>query len=163
MAVTLRERIKQIEKARPKIEEKIALACKNATLRAIEKAAEKTPPNQENQLSGTNTRTGKLKENWAVASKPIPVREGNTYTTVLANDMKYASFVNNGHRMDKHFVPGLYINSAGMLEYDPSENTGIVVGTKTAFVKGLFMVDEAKEEYKRVLRQELKDIGEILE
>ena len=66
--------------------------------------------------------------------------------------------------MDRHFVPGLVINEAsGMLEYNPDGSGGIVVGTRTAYVKGLFMVDAAKEEYKRVLRQELADIGDIIE
>ena len=78
--------------------------------------------------------------------------------------MEYSSYVNDGHRMDRHFVPGLYVNEeSGLLEYDPQERAGIVVGTKTSYVPGVFMVDGANEEYRRVLRQELADIGEILE
>ena len=64
--------------------------------------------------------------------------------------------------MDRHFVPGLVINEeSGMLEFNPDGTGGIVVGTKTAYVPGIFMVDAAKEEYRRVLRQELKDIGDV--
>ena len=68
------------------------------------------------------------------------------------------------HRMDRHFVPGLYINpESGQLEYDPMADVGIVVGTKTPYVEGLFMVDAAKEEYKRALRQDLAHIREVFD
>ena len=77
--------------------------------------------------------------------------------TVLANNMEYASYVNDGHRMDKHYVPGLMVNPFnGMLERVPPDAGGIVVGTKTTYVEGLFMTDAAKEEYQRVLKEESK-------
>ena len=76
--------------------------------------------------------------------------------TVLRNNAEYASYVNNGHRMKRHFVPGLYINpESGLLEYDPSAKVGIVVGTKTRYVKGEFMVDKAKKAYQEALLDEL--------
>ena len=81
---------------------------------------------------------------------------GSTYVTVLANDMEYASYVDQGHRMDRHFVPGLYVNpESGLLEYDPAAKVGIVVGTKTKYVKGEFMVDKAKEAYEKAVLTEL--------
>jgi len=163
MAVTLQERVRQLKAARPQIERKIMDACEDATIRAIEAAADMTPPAQDTLLSGTHTRTGAMKQNWAASSITKPVRRGGRYETRLANNMEYASYVNDGHRMDRHFVPGLYINEeSGLLEFDPEKKSGIVVGTKTSYVPGIFMVDAAKEEYKRVLRQELADIGEIV-
>lgn len=163
MKLTLRERMNQLKTARPKIEGKIRNACRDATIRAVEKAAGLTPPTQDD-LGGTNTRTGKMQQDWAVKSKWEPVKQGNSFVTQLNNDMPYASYVNDGHRMNRHFVPGLYIDPlSGLLEYDPSKDVGIVVGTRTSYVPGIFMVDAAKEEYKRVLREELKDIGEVLE
>lgn len=73
--------------------------------------------------------------------------------------MEYASYVNNGHRMDRHFVPGLVINEySGMFEYNPDGKGGIVVGTKTSYVEGLFMVDKAIEEYNRVVKMETKKL-----
>lgn len=162
MAVTLQERIWQLKEARPLIERRIASACEDATLRAVEKAADMTPPTGD--LSGTHTRTGEMKQNWAASSAVVPVKKGGRYETVLANNMEYASYVNDGHRMDRHFVPGLYVNEeSGLLEYDPQKKTGLIVGTKTSYVPGVFMTDAAREEYQRVLRQELADIGEILE
>lgn len=162
--VTLKERLKQLDAARPQIEAKISAACKGATIRAVEKATDMTPVGIEKPQAGTNTRTSRMKQGWAAKSQTVPVKKGNTYSTELINDMQYASYVDQGHRMDRHFVPGLVINEeSGMLEYNPDGSGGIVVGTRTAYVKGLFMVDAAKEEYKRVLRQELANIGDIIE
>ena len=93
-----------------------------------------------------------------------PKRQGDDYTTVLGNDMEYASYVNDGHRMDRHFVPGLVVNPySGLLEYNPDGKGGIVVGIKTAYVPGVHMVDDAKGTYSQVLKKELKDIGEVFE
>ena len=109
-----------------------------------------------------------MKQHWATDSKTEPMggalSGGNTYVAILANEKEYASYVNDGHRMDRHFVPGLYVNpSSGLLEYDPSADVGIVVGTKTRYVKGKFMVDKAKEEYEKTVLFELdKEIRELL-
>ncbi|MFR1052364.1 HK97 gp10 family phage protein [Flavonifractor plautii] len=135
----------------------------NAALRAVEKAVEETPPTV-NSLRGTNTRTGEMKQHWVTDSRPRPVRQGDSYVSELNNDKQCASFVNDGHRMDRHFVPGLVINpGSGLLEFNPDGTGGIVVGTRTAYVPGLFMVDKAVEEYRRVLREELKGLEELME
>lgn len=153
--------MKQLRSMVPEIDAKISSAAKNATIRAVEKATELTPPTKDD-LRGTNTRTGEMKAHWASDSTINPAKSGDSYKTVLANNMEYASYVNDGHRMDRHFVPGLYVNpSSGMLEYDLTADVGLVVGTKTAYVPGIFMVDAAKEEYRRVLRQELQNIGDV--
>lgn len=160
--LTLRARARQLEANLPQVEAKIMDACRAATLRAIEKAAELTPPTQDD-LSGTNTRSGELKQHWATDSEAQPEKSGSTYNTVLANDKEYASYVNDGHRMDRHFVPGLYVNPySGLLEYDPGKDVGIVVGTKTSYVPGLHMSDQAIETYRDTLKSELSDIGEVV-
>ena len=163
MELTLKMRVQQLQARLPDVQRKITSACENATLRAVEKAAELTPPT-EDDLSGTNTRSGEMKQHWATDSKTSPEVSGNRYTTELNNDKEYASYVNDGHRMDRHFVPGLYINPySDALEYDPSKETGIVVGTKTAYVPGIHMVDEAEKVYRETLKSELGDIGEVFE
>lgn len=160
--MTLDERARQLHSVKSEVRKRILNACRDATLRAIEKAAELTPP-VGNDLSGTNTRTGELKAHWATDSEPEPKESGDSITTVLANDKNYASYVNDGHRMDRHFVPGLYVNPySGLLEYDPSKDVGIVVGTKTSYVQGLHMTDEAVNEYRRVLKEGLATLGEVL-
>jgi len=161
MVFTLKERIKYLKETRPQVEKRIMGACKEATIRAVEKAVDLTPP--AGDLSGTHTRTGELKQRWATDSVVQPVKKGDCHQTALANNMEYASYVNDGHRMDRHFVPGLYVNGeSGLIEFDPTKRAGMIVGTRTKYVPGLFMVDAAAAEYKRVLRQELADIGEIL-
>lgn len=159
---TLELRVKQLQAAMPKLKDRITSACENATIRAVEKAAEMTPPTMDD-LRGTNTRSGEMKQHWATDSKTTPEVSGNKHTTYLANDKDYSSYVNDGHRMDRHFVPGLYINpSSGLLEYDPSAKVGIVVGTKTSYVPGIHMVDAAIETYRETLKSELADIGEVI-
>lgn len=155
---TLKTRAEALKKNLEGLDKELANIAKGATMRAVEKAAELTPPTT-NDLSGTNTRTGSLKQHWAKDSKIKPVKKGNDFETQLANNMEYASYVNDGHRMDRHFVPGLVINEySGMLEYNPDGKGGIVVGTKTSYVEGLFMVDKAIEEYNRVVKMETKKL-----
>lgn len=163
MELTLKMRAQQLQARLPDVQRKITSACENATLRAVEKATELTP-NTEDDLSGTNTRSGEMKQHWKADSKTSPEVSGNRYTTELNNDKKYASYVNDGHRMDRHFVPGLYINPySDALGYDKSKETGLVVGTKTAYVPGIHMVDEAEKVYRETLKSELGDIGEVFE
>ncbi len=151
---TFRSRLEKLKKYYSDLPEQLSQISENATMRAVEKAAELTPPTK-NDLSGTNTRTGEMKQRWATDSITKPQRKGNSYETRLANNMKYASYVNDGHRMDRHFVPGLVINeNSGMLERNPDGKGGIVVGTKTSYVEGLFMTEKAIERWKRAIGYE---------
>lgn len=159
--VTLQQRIQQLKKAQANVPEILRRTAKQATLRAIEAAQEATPP-KAGRLPGTHTVTGELKQHWPTDSNAEPVVTGAKYETLLANNKDYASYVNNGHRMDRHFVPGLYIDENGQLNYDPSAKVGLVVGTKTQYVKGEFMTDKAKEVYERAVLSTLdKEILEL--
>lgn len=159
--MTLQERIAQLKQAQEKLAQKLAQAAKDATIRAVEKAAELTPP-EADDLSGTNTRSGAMKQHWATDSVLAPQKQADRYVTALANDLEYASYVNDGHRMDRHFVPGLVINPySDRLEYNPDGKGGIVVGTKTSYVPGRFMTDAAKQEYEKTLQAELQDLKEL--
>ena len=161
--VNLAQRLQQLKKVEAYLPSVIGDVAKEATIRAVEAATEATPPKYgtgRGPYIGTNTVSGELKANWATASKTEPMggalSGGSTYVTVLANDMEYASYVNDGHRMDRHFVPGLYVNpGSGLLEYDPAADVDLVVGTKTAYVKGEFMVDKGKEAYQKTVLAEL--------
>lgn len=149
LADKYRKRIEELEKRLPEIAE-------GATMRAVEKAMELTPPN--GALRGANTQTGMLKQHWATDSVTTPKRTAQGYETELNNIMEYASYVNDGHRMDRHFVPGLVINEAGQLEYNPDGKGGIIVGTQTSYVEGLHMVDAAKKVYEDVTETEFKKL-----
>ena len=173
--MTLEERIAQLQDVYAIFPNEVANIAKGATIRAVEKATELTPSTageegdeeggeEGGDLSGTNTRSGEMKQHWASDSKVTPVKHGRSYVTHLNNDKGYASYVNDGHRMKRHFVPGLYINpESGHLEYDPSAKVGIVVGTKTQYVEGLFMEEAAHEEYHRIIRTEAARLRRALE
>lgn len=164
--VALQARIQQLKKAQADIPNILHDVAKDATMRAVEATADATPPKANTGRGahiGTNTVTGELKAHWDTDSKKEPMggalSGGSTYVTVLANDLQYASYVNDGHRMDRHFVPGLYIDDNGLLSYDPKmaadQSGGIVVGTKTKYVKGEFMVDKGIAAYEKTVLTEL--------
>lgn len=161
--MTLEERIAQLQDVEARFPGGLSAIAKGATIRAVEKATELTPPTLDD-LSGTNTRSGGMKQHWASDSKVTPVRRGDTYVTELKNDKDYASYVNDGHRMDRHFVPGLVINpESGLLEYNPDGKGGIVVGTRTQYVEGLFMEEAAHEAYHKTVRLEADRLRRMLE
>lgn len=161
--MTLEERIRQLQDVQARFPSELSNIAKNATIRAVEKAVDMTPP-LENDLRGTNTRSGGMKQHWPTDSDTIPQKAGGKYTTILANNKDYASYVNDGHRMDRHFVPGLYVNpSSGMLEINPDGTGGLVVGTQTSYVPGLHMEEAAHEEYHRTVAAEAVNLRRLLE
>ena len=154
--MNLQEYIKKLEAAQAALPDMLADVARDATIRAVEAAQDKTPPTADS-LSGTNTRTGELKQHGATDSRTEPQNQGGEIITELNNNKEYASYVNDGHRMDKHFVPGLYANPyTGLLEYDPGRRgeVGIMVGTKTTYVEGLHMSDAGIEAYKHTVKVE---------
>ena len=161
--VTLQQRIQQLKKAQADLPNILYKTAKGATMRAVEAAMDATPPKKgTGSLKGTHTRTGELKQHWATDSIVEPLVTGGKYETFLRNDMEYASYVDQGHRMDKHFVPGLYVDENGVLNYDPTAKVGLVVGTKTKYVKGEFMTDKAREAYEKACLTELdKEIKKL--
>lgn len=164
--MNLQEYIKKLEAAQAALPEMLADVARNATLRAVEAAQDKTPPTTDS-LSGTNTRTGELKQHWATDSRTEPERQGGEIVTELNNNKEYASYVNDGHRMDKHFVPHLTVEpSSGLLQIDMSKPGGMMVGTKTTYVEGLHMSDAGIEAYKNTVKIEtekaVNKLGEML-
>ena len=154
-SVSLQRRLQQLKQAQADLPAVLSCVAKDATQRAVEAAAEATPPTMGN-LRGTNTRTGALKQAWQRDSQIMPAVFGNGVITELRNNQQYAAYVDQGHRMDRHFVPGLYINEeSGMLEYDPAAKVGLVVGTRTKYVKGKFMTDKGKRAYEETVLKEL--------
>lgn len=158
--VTLQQRIQELKKLQADLPRIMEEAARAGTQAAVQAAADATPPKagtgRGSAYSGTNTLTGALKQHWATDTDINPQRSGMTYRNVLRNNQQYASYVNDGHRMDRHFVPGLYVNPySGLLEYDPAANTGIIVGTKTKYVKGEFMTEKGVEAYRKTVREML--------
>ena len=156
--VSLQRRLQELKKAQADLHNILYRVQKGATQRAVEAAMDATPPKKgTGRLPGPNMITGELKEHWATDSIVEPLVTGGKYETFLNNDKEYASYVDQGHRMDKHFVPGLYIDENGQLARDLERDVGLVVGTKTKYVKGEFMVDKAKEAYEKAVLAQLDD------
>jgi hypothetical protein len=159
--VSLQKRLQELKKAHENLPDALYQVQKNAAQRAVEAATEATPP-KAGRLAGPNMLTGELKQHWATDSQVEPDVSSNKLTSYLANNKEYASYVDQGHRMDKHFVPGLYIDENGQLARDLSAKVGLVVGTKTKYVKGEFMVDKAREAYEKTVLTELdKEIARL--
>lgn len=164
--VTLAQRIKELQKLNADLPKILASAAKAATQKAVEVAAEATPPKAgtgRGGYIGKNTLTGELKQAWAKDSVVEPLQEGQSLVTVLANNQQYASYVENGHRLDKHFVPGLYIEN-GLLARHADGSGGLIVGTKTHWVKGEFMAEKGKAAYHQAIARLLqKEIARLKE
>ena len=104
-----------------------------------------------------------MAQHWETDSQTVPVYSAGAVKTYLANNMQYASYVNDGHRLDKHFVQGLVVNeTSGLLERSPDGCGGIMVGTKTSYVKGKYMRQKAVGRYREVVKKELgKRVREV--
>lgn len=155
---SIQKRLTELQKAQKDVPLIIERTAAGATRRAVEVAVKNTPPNT-GWLKGTNMRTGAMAQAWVTDSETHPVNG----RTVLANNQQYASYVDKGHRMDKHFVPGLIING-GMLERAADgDDGGIMVGTKTSYVKGLYITNKARREYRAAVNEILdREVKKLL-
>ncbi len=152
----LEKKLQQLQADLPRILQRTA---KLATMKAVEVAAEATPPKAgtgRGGYIGKNMLTGELKAAWATDSVTTPAKSGNNYVTTLANNQQYASYVENGHVLNKHFVPGLYIDEDGLLSRHLDGSGGLVVGTKTRWVKGEFMAEKGKRAYQKAIESLLR-------
>ena len=97
-----------------------------------------------------------MAQSWATDSVTTP----NRGKTLLANLQQYASYVNDGHRVDKHFTSHLAIEG-GQLVGKPDGDGGLVVGTKTQYVPGLYMKEKAigvyRDTVRRMLQQKVRE------
>lgn len=149
-----RKRFAQLRKMGQNVPKIMAEVVEGATIAAVDRATELTPPNGGAAISGTGTRSGEMAQHWSADSTTKPVMTGGSIRTTLANNVPYASYVNDGHRMDQHFVPGLIKNGSVLEKVDPKMG-GIMVGTKTKYVKGKYMKQAAIGRYRKVVKTEL--------
>lgn len=138
--------------------------ARGAAIQAVRAAQDKTPMT-EDDLAGVGTRSGRLKQLWATDSKTEPeIRPhpggGVEYLTRLGNNAEYASYVDQGHRMDKHFVPGLMADPVtGKLERVDPKLGGIMVGTKTSYVPGIHASEAGRDAFEDSAVRELNKIA----
>ena len=149
----IRKRLAQLHMAEQDVPRIMMEVARSATIEAVKASTNNTPPNGS-AIAGTNTRSGQLAQHWGTDSIVEPVRIGNQVETWLKNNMQYASYVNDGHRMDKHFVPGLIKNGA-MLERVSPDIGGITVGTRTSYVRGKYIKEKGIGKYRSFAKREL--------
>ncbi len=137
-----------------KLPQVLSDCVESAATEAVKAAVQNTPPNTGN-IAGTNTRSGQMAQHWVTDSVTHPTHTGHTFTSELNNNMQYASYVNDGHRVDKHYVPGLIKNGNLLEKVDPDVG-GIVVGTKTKYVEGMYMKEKAIGKWRTTLRKNLE-------
>ena len=150
----MRKRLEELRKAGEDVPRIMAEVAEGATIEAVRVATENTPPNGGAAIGGTNTRSGQMAQHWVLDSQTKPTMTGASVKTMLANNMQYASYVNDGHRVDRHFVPGLIKNGNLLEKVDPAAG-GIMVGVKTTYVPGKYMKEKAIGRYRTVVRTEL--------
>lgn len=160
----LQKRMEELAKRQPELRKRFMDIAKTAAVEAVREAQDNTPPDTTatDEIKGVHSSTGELAQHWETDSQTIPLPSGREFITTLANDKDYASYVNDGHRMDKHYVPGLYVDDDGLLSIDPAGDVGMMVGTKTKYVDGLYMKEAGIEKFKEVSEAELRNLaGEI--
>ena len=146
----VQKRLDELKKAQADIPRIINKVAEAATIAAVDKATEMTPPNGGAAIAGVNARTGDLALHWTLDSVTRPVNG----KTELVNSMQYASYVDQGHRVDRHFTSHLAIEG-GKLVGKPAGDGGLMVGVKTDYVPGRYMVDAAKKKYKSEVKRML--------
>ena len=149
--VSIQKRLDELKKAQADIPRIINKVAEAATIAAVDKATEMTPPNGGAAIAGVNARTGDLAQRWTLDSVTRPVNG----KTELVNTMQYASYVDQGHRMDRHFTSHLAVEG-GQLVGKPAGDGGLMVGVKTDYVPGRYMVDAAKKKYRSEVHKMLK-------
>lgn len=133
------------DRLRRGINKSARIACE-----AMEEAAKAhTPHRGDGKRRGFNVIRNSLQDSWKAEYTPSHSKNrlGNI---TLTNSKPYAKFVQNGHRVKRHFVPWLYIDNTGTLSYETNHGQpmfGLIVGTKTPFVKGVDMIGPAEKAF----------------
>nr|DAO95563.1 MAG TPA: putative tail-component [Caudoviricetes sp.] len=101
--------------------------------------------------------TGDARAKWQT-KKAYKVANG--FKARLFNNSEYIGYINNGHRMEPHFVPGEWIGNT--FEYNPFSKEGVLMGSKTKYVKGKFMLEKASgRAEKHLIKRAVTEIENI--
>ena len=149
----IRKRVKELQALGDKLPQVLSDCVESAAVEAVKAAQQATPPNT-GDIAGTNTRSGQMAQHWATDSKTKPTHTGKKYTAELNNNMQYASYVNDGHNVNEHFTSHVAIEG-GVLVGKPDGDGGLIVGTKTQYVKGMYMKEKGIGKWRTTLRKNL--------
>lgn len=105
----------------------------------------------------TPSVTGDAKGKWQTAKAYKVV---NGFRARLYNNSSYIGYINNGHRMEPHFVPGEWVGT--VFDYNPFAKEGVIMGAKTKYVKGKFMLEKASGKAEKFLVSKMsKEVDKI--
>lgn len=149
----IRKRVKELQVLGDKLPQVLSDCVEGAAVEAVKAAQQATPPNT-GDIAGTNTRSGQMAQHWATDSKTKPAHAGKKYTAELNNNMQYASYVNDGHNVNEHFTSHVAIEG-GVLVGKPDGDGGLIVGTKTQYVEGMYMKEKGIGKWRTTLRKNL--------
>lgn len=101
--------------------------------------------------------TGDARAKWQTRKA---YKVANGFSARLFNNSAYIGYINNGHRMEPHFVPGEWVGDT--FEYDPFLKSGVLMGSKTKYVKGKFMMEKASgKAEKYLIRKAVTEVENI--
>ena len=150
----MRKRFAKLREAGEDVRRIMADVNREATEAAVTAATQATPPNGGAPIKGVNTRTGNLSRKWSKDSVIDPAWVGTGWETHLKNSAPYVTYVNDGHRMDRHFTVHVALEG-GQITGKPDGDGGMMVGTKTTYIPGLYMKEKGIGKWKTVVRFEL--------
>lgn len=113
--------LNQMESLQVKTREITMKCCHRLALRAVSIAKKGTP-----------VMDGDLRKSWA-ASKPV--MNGNVASCEMTNSMHYASWVEDGHRQVKRWVPGSWMGNRFI--YNGNSESGMML--KPKWISGFHM------------------------
>jgi hypothetical protein len=104
---------------------------------------------------GTPVMDGDLRKSWA-ASKPV--MNGNIASCEMTNNMYYASWVEDGHRQVKRWVPGYWMGNRFI--YNEDSKSGMML--KPKWITGFHMGRRAMNNIEANAQKYLKNDLELL-
>lgn len=141
----LKKYLQNLEKARKALQKEFKAVLKLNTNRMLADIKKNTPVD-----------TGLLRNSFEANV------DENKLEAEIGTNVDYAPYVEYGHRVTPHWVPGVS-KKDGRFEYQKGVKTGIYVGKETKFVKGHFMVTNAEKRAKTRLDRDVKKLLRRLE
>lgn len=133
--------LNQMESLQVKTREITMKCCHRLALRAVSIAKKGTP-----------VMDGDLRKSWA-ASKPV--MNGDVASCEMINNMDYASWVEDGHRQVKRWVPGFWMGNRFI--YNEDGKTGMMLKPKwiTGFHMGRRAINNIEANAQKYVKNDL--------